>query len=340
MGSVASGGPALPSYLFAAEREGEASMEKRVAEDYLQTVAGRDALAHMGSAGFEGYGQEAQAGGEAEAGVGVLPWDGDTVYRTKVLWNGDGEMLRVSERGRIIGWKESNVVAPHTTELADGSVRLRFTVFAPGQMSEWNPGRVGLLESFDIVFSPDRGEYVGAFQRQGEGILTTRGWRHDASPEGQLIAQIVGKWEPAPEDDSQWMAGMTIARDGTFRTKWNSFHNRHEVTDGLVRVESAETRTINLKRTCEGALRCRAGTFGVVFALVLGPCGASPLQSLGCAYIYAYVYVYVCTCTCTYIHIYNVHTHTVYVHICTYLLYAHACVCVCVCVCVYVYVYT
>eukprot|EP00802_Teleaulax_amphioxeia_P014283 Tamp_14345.p2 GENE.Tamp_14345~~Tamp_14345.p2 ORF type:complete len:379 (+),score=75.74 Tamp_14345:136-1137(+) len=207
----------------------------------------------MGSAGFEGYGQEAQAGGEAEAGVGVLPWDGDTVYRTKVLWNGDGEMLRVSERGRIIGWKESNVVAPHTTELADGSVRLRFTVFAPGQMSEWNPGRVGLLESFDIVFSPDRGEYVGAFQRQGEGILTTRGWRHDASPEGQLIAQIVGKWEPAPEDDSQWMAGMTIARDGTFRTKWNSFHNRHEVTDGLVRVESAETRTINLKRTCEDA---------------------------------------------------------------------------------------
>ena len=267
---------AIPARFFAADvraRGQHPSMEKYVAEDYLAAVAGRDALPHMGSTGFEGYGQEeapAEAGSEPEAGAGVLPWAGDTTYKTQVLWNGDDE-LRVSQRGRIISWKESNIVAPHTTELADGSVRVRFTVFAPGQMSAWIPGRVGLLESFDVVVSPDRSEFVGAFQRQGEGILTTRGSRYDASPEGRLIAQIVGKWEPAPEDDSQWMAGMTIASDGTFRTKWNSYRNRHEVTDGLVRVESAETRTINLKRTCEGALRRCASTCGVVHAVPSDP---------------------------------------------------------------------
>uniref|UniRef100_A0A7S3HFP9 Uncharacterized protein n=1 Tax=Spumella elongata TaxID=89044 RepID=A0A7S3HFP9_9STRA len=55
---------------------------------------------------------------------------------------------------------------------------------------------------------------------------------------------LTGRWEPAPEDHSAWMTGMTIAADGTFVTK------RGELTDGLVRVLSASERRVNLKRTC------------------------------------------------------------------------------------------
>ena len=55
--------PIPPALFGPAAREREASIEKHVAEAYLKAVAGRDALPHMGSAGFEGYGKEkAQVG--------------------------------------------------------------------------------------------------------------------------------------------------------------------------------------------------------------------------------------------------------------------------------------
>ena len=67
-----------------------------------------------------------------------------------------------------ISWNQQQVDAVQciTSRMADGSVRLRFT--APN-------GHEGRWESFDIKFEPNKSEFVGAFQRQGEGILTTRG---------------------------------------------------------------------------------------------------------------------------------------------------------------------
>jgi len=70
----------------------------------------------------------------------------------------------------------------------------------------------------------------------------------------EMAAKLAGRWEPAAEDDSAWMTGMTISPDGTFRTKWDG--NRHLVTDGRVLVVRASdgVLTINLKRACEGQI--------------------------------------------------------------------------------------
>jgi hypothetical protein len=74
--------------------------------------------------------------------------------------------MRVKPDG--ISWNQQQVDAVQciTSRMANGSVRLRFT--APN-------GHEGRWESFDIKFEPNKSEFVGAFQRQGEGILTTRG---------------------------------------------------------------------------------------------------------------------------------------------------------------------
>ena len=58
---------------------------------------------------------------------------------------------------------------------------------------------------------------------------------------------IPGRWEPAREDNSDWMRGMTVEEDGTFTCKSG------RITDGLVRLVSAAERKINFKRTCEDA---------------------------------------------------------------------------------------
>ena len=59
--------------------------------------------------------------------------------------------------------------------------------------------------------------------------------------------KIVGRWQPAPEDDSLWMQGMTVFEDGTFTCK------NGEITDGLLRVLSMPERKINFKRKCYDA---------------------------------------------------------------------------------------
>ena len=59
--------------------------------------------------------------------------------------------------------------------------------------------------------------------------------------------KMVGRWQPAPEDDSVWMEGMTVFEDGTFTCK------NGEITDGLLRVLSMPERKINFKRTCHDA---------------------------------------------------------------------------------------
>ena len=70
----------------------------------------------------------------------------------------------------------------------------------------------------------------------------------------EMVTKLAGRWEPAVEDDSPWMTGMTISPDGTFRTKWDG--NRHLVTDGRVTVDrgSDGVLSINLKRACEGQI--------------------------------------------------------------------------------------
>jgi len=62
-----------------------------------------------------------------------------------------------------------------------------------------------------------------------------------------FVRALVGKWAPAPGDNSDWMRGMTIFEDGTFHTK------RGQVKDGVLRVISHAEREINLKRTCVDA---------------------------------------------------------------------------------------
>ncbi|CAJ1442485.1 unnamed protein product [Effrenium voratum] len=59
---------------------------------------------------------------------------------------------------------------------------------------------------------------------------------------------LPGRWEPAVEDYSAWMRRMTIAEDGTFTCQSG------DITDGLVRLVSAQERKVNLKRTCHDAL--------------------------------------------------------------------------------------
>jgi len=70
----------------------------------------------------------------------------------------------------------------------------------------------------------------------------------------EMATKLAGRWEPAVENNSPWMTGMTISPDGTFRTKWNG--DRHLVTDGRVLAVrgSDGLLTINLKRTCEGQI--------------------------------------------------------------------------------------
>ncbi|CAJ1449652.1 unnamed protein product [Effrenium voratum] len=58
---------------------------------------------------------------------------------------------------------------------------------------------------------------------------------------------LPGRWEPAVEDYSAWMRRMTIAEDGTFTCQSG------DITDGLVRLVSAQERKVNLKRTCHDA---------------------------------------------------------------------------------------
>eukprot|EP00931_Biecheleriopsis_adriatica_P006498 TRINITY_DN107897_c0_g1_i1.p1 TRINITY_DN107897_c0_g1~~TRINITY_DN107897_c0_g1_i1.p1 ORF type:complete len:199 (+),score=42.65 TRINITY_DN107897_c0_g1_i1:22-618(+) len=61
------------------------------------------------------------------------------------------------------------------------------------------------------------------------------------------VRDIFGRWEPAPEDNSDWMKGMHIKEDGSFSCK------RGSVRDGMLRVIHPSERKINLKRTCEDA---------------------------------------------------------------------------------------
>lgn len=61
------------------------------------------------------------------------------------------------------------------------------------------------------------------------------------------VKDIVGRWEPAPEDNSAWMKGMTVAENGTFECRSG------QVIDGLLRVLSVSERRINFKRQCAGA---------------------------------------------------------------------------------------
>ena len=139
------------------------AMDKWVAEQYLGSVSA-DGLPLIGSTIFAGYGSAAgQVSDNDPKSLFGTKYDG--VYFVKVLWNGDGEM-RVKPDG--ISWNQQQVDAVQciTSRMADGSVRLRFT--APN-------GHEGRWESFDIKFEPNKSEFVGAFQRQGEGILTTRG---------------------------------------------------------------------------------------------------------------------------------------------------------------------
>jgi ankyrin repeat protein len=141
----------------------DCEMDKCVAQQYLRSVSA-DGLPLIGSTIFAGYGSAAgQVSDNDPKSLFGTKYDG--VYFVKVLWNGDGEM-RVKPDG--ISWNQQQVDAVQciTSRMADGSVRLRFT--APN-------GHEGRWESFDIKFEPNKSEFVGAFQRQGEGILTTRG---------------------------------------------------------------------------------------------------------------------------------------------------------------------
>ena len=141
----------------------DCEMDKCVAQQYLRSVSA-DGLPLIGSTIFAGYGSAAgQVSDNDPKSLFGTKYDG--VYFVKVLWNGDGEM-RVKPDG--ISWNQQQVDAVQciTSRMADGSVRLRFT--APN-------GHEGRWESFDIQCEPNKSEFVGAFQRQGEGILTTRG---------------------------------------------------------------------------------------------------------------------------------------------------------------------
>lgn len=72
--------------------------------------------------------------------------------------------------------------------------------------------------------------------------------------EEEYLSEIAGRWKPVrgigPTD---WMLGMEISQDGSFRTKWNGYYDRHEVTDGQVVVLDKFNHMINLKRTCYDA---------------------------------------------------------------------------------------
>jgi len=211
------------------------SLDKSIAERYLSRVT-RDDLPKMGSEGFSGYGQTVpQVESEAEQ-----LWARELNYHVKVLWNGENE-LRITPH--FIGWKGCNVVANEIikNEEEDGSIRLRFTTFAPEQMSEWVPGQVGMVESFDITFSPSRQEFLGAFQRQGEGILTVRGWATGEVgdiPDAQLVAQVIAPGESRREVVNIGKALATVARDESTDSVgcpvcFNEWH-----APGVVRVET------------------------------------------------------------------------------------------------------
>jgi hypothetical protein len=147
------------------------AMDKSVAEQYLGIITYQshaDGLPLIGSTIFAGYGSAAGQVSDNDLVHDPKSLFGtkyDGVYLVKVLWNGDGEM-RVKPDG--ISWNQQHVDAMQciTSRMVDDSVRLRFT--APN-------GHEGRWESFDIKFQPNKSEFYGAFQRQGEGILTTRG---------------------------------------------------------------------------------------------------------------------------------------------------------------------
>merc|ERR1711879_718085 len=61
------------------------------------------------------------------------------------------------------------------------------------------------------------------------------------------VREVFGRWEPAPEDRSDWMKGMDIKEDGSFSCKSGT------IKDGMLRVIHPSERKINLKRTCEDA---------------------------------------------------------------------------------------
>lgn len=65
--------------------------------------------------------------------------------------------------------------------------------------------------------------------------------------EQALLRSLAGRWAPAPEDESVWMTGLTIAENGTFECRSG------QIKDGSVRILSMPHREINLKRTSAGA---------------------------------------------------------------------------------------
>eukprot|EP00854_Cymbomonas_tetramitiformis_P020305 gene20305-24314_t len=119
---------------------------------------------------FQGFGCERTTAHEA---VAEFPQDAQFLgtYSTEITWNGDN-VLQI-ERHRIV-FKETNVCASDVlVTQRNGCARLRFTIFIPGQTSEWVPGVTGLSESFDINFSETG--FEGIFRRHGEGTLSIKG---------------------------------------------------------------------------------------------------------------------------------------------------------------------
>ncbi|CAE8706352.1 unnamed protein product [Polarella glacialis] len=151
------------------------------------------------------------------------------------------------------------MAAPATAPAMQGAIPFTVTVSKLSGESEDFEGLVADMQMFEF-----RGRVAKKFEVANFEMLLALGEQtfvpsDDGSSLSELgigegstlvicvmswVRDLVGSWEPAREDRSEWMAGLKIAEDGTFVCKSGC------ITDGVLRVLSVSQRQINLKRTC------------------------------------------------------------------------------------------
>ena len=95
-----------------------------------------------------------------------------------------------------------------------------------------------MIESFDITLSSSREKFVGTFQRQGECILTTRGYVSDNSPETWMIRCPVDAGD-VHEVVAIAQASPTVSREDSTDSVGCPVCFEQWHTPGVVRVETA-----------------------------------------------------------------------------------------------------
>jgi len=160
-------------------------------------------------------------------------------YSMRTKWNGTTEIVISDQR---ITYKDAHIMPAEVIvsdgsdeaiggrqdrerpRAAEGTTRLRFTVFCPNQTTEWVRGAVGVIESFDVVFTSEGSSFEGTFRRQGEGILPTEGERMETIEERAARIPALVRSKSSDKEDGCPICLSNWEEEGVVQTQTECGH--------------------------------------------------------------------------------------------------------------------